>query len=86
MKLPSLWPVVFFAGGILLFSRIGSHAHFSSLVFLLIIFAALAAAYVLLGLDQVWAAMILSAGIWVCLGFAALMLERAAVPPNLAST
>ena len=86
MKLPSLWPAGFFAGGILLFSRFGERVHFPSLVFLLSIFGALIAAFVLLRLDQVWAAMILIAGIWVCLGFAALGLERAAVPANLAST
>ncbi len=85
MKLPSLWPVGFFAGGILLFSQFGVRAHFSPLVFLLSVAGLLIAAFVLLRLDQVWAAMILSAAIWTCLGFAALGLERASVPGNLAS-
>jgi competence protein ComEC len=85
MKLPSLWPVGFFAGGILLFSRYGARVHFPSLLFLVSIFGLLIAAFVLLRLDQVWAAMILSAGIWMCLGCAAAGLERASVPANLAS-
>lgn len=86
MKLPSLWPVGFFAGGILLFSHFGGRVHFSPLVILLCVASLLVAAFVLLRLDQVWAAMALSAAIWTCLGFAALALERAAIPANLAST
>lgn len=46
----------------------------------------LIAAFILLRLDQVRAALLLSAAIWTCLGFAALALERASVPANLAST
>ena len=86
MKLPSLWPVVFFAGGILLFSLLAGRAHFSPFVLLLAAAGLLIAGFVLLRLDQVWAALILSAAIWTCLGLAAATLERASLPANLAST
>jgi competence protein ComEC len=86
MKLPSLWPVGFFAGGILLSGRLAGRAHLPPLILLLAVACLLIAAYVLLRLDRVPAALFLSAAIWTCLGFAAPALERASISTNLAST
>ena len=86
MKLPTLWPVGFFAGGILLSSHLAGRAHLPPRVLILTVACLLIAAFVLLRVDQVRAALLLSAAIWTCLGFAALALERASIPANLAST
>ena len=86
MKLPSLWPVGFFAGGILLSSHLAGRAHLTPGVFLLAAALLLLASFILLRVDQVRAALILSAAIWMCLGIAVSSLERASAPGNLAST
>jgi competence protein ComEC len=86
MKLPSIWPVGFFAGGILLSSHLADRAHLPPKVLFLSTACLLIAAFVLLRLDQVHAALLLSAAAWTCLGFAASTLQRASVPANLAST
>jgi competence protein ComEC len=86
MKLPSLFPVCFFAGGILLSIELKKFALLSPLI---IIFAAilfLLSGYVALRCNWILAAALLAAGAWLSLGVAASNLERAAVPPNLAST
>ncbi len=86
MKLPSLFPVAFFAGGILLSIELMKSAPlsprivvFAALLFLLI-------GYIALRRNWILAAALFAAGAWLALGMAASNLERASVPPNLAST
>ena len=86
MKLPSLWPVVCFAGGILLSGKLIAHLHLMPRSFLL------AAAFLLLfGFFLLYKDWLLPAGIaptaaWLCLGCGAASLERISVPANLASS
>ena len=86
MKLPSLWPVVCFAGGILLSGKLAAHLYPAPRLFLL------AAAFLLLfGFFLIYKNWLLPAGIaatvaWLCLGCAAAGLERISVPANLASS
>jgi len=63
MKLPSLWPVVCFAGGILLSSALAGRAHLSPAVLLLAAGFLLIAAFVLLRMEKVHAALLLGAAI-----------------------
>ena len=65
---------------------LAGRAHLPPAVLILLATCLLIAAFVLLRLDQVCAALLLSAAIWTCLGFAASALERASIPANLAST
>jgi competence protein ComEC len=86
MKLPSLFPVACFAGGILLSIELKNCAHLPPRV---IIFAALL--FLLFGClalrrDWILTAAIFAATAWLSLGMAASSLERASVSPNLAST
>jgi hypothetical protein len=86
MKLPSLWPAVSFAGGILLSGKLAAHLYPAPRLFLL------AAAFLLLfGFFLIYKNWLLPAGIaatvaWLCLGCAAAGLERISVPANLASS
>ena len=86
MKLPSLWPVAFFAGGILLSSHFTGRLSQSPKEIIFIITALLCIAFFLLNLQWTRTALLLSAGAWLCLGFAAATLDRGSVPANLAST
>jgi competence protein ComEC len=86
MKLPSLWPVICFAGGILLSIHMAGHAPVSLKVLILAAAFLLVAAYFILRAQQVLAALLVGAAIWACLGFTAAELERASFPVNLAST
>src|SRR5579863_2708 len=85
MKLPSLFPVALFAGGILLSIELKKfvlpdprYFIFAALLFLLI-------GYVLFRQNWILSAALLAAGAWLSLGMAASNLERTTVPPNLAS-
>jgi competence protein ComEC len=86
MKLPSLFPVAFFAGGILLSGRLAGRWHISPGVFLMITALLLLSGYVLLKRQWVLTAVFFGAAAWLCLGYAAANLERASTSPNLAST
>jgi competence protein ComEC len=86
MKLPSLCPVVCFAGGILLSGTLAKHWHLTPGICILVTAFLLLSAYVLLCQNWILTAAILGAGAWLCLGFAAANLERVSVSPNLAST
>jgi Domain of unknown function (DUF4131) len=86
MKLPSLFPVACFAGGILLSGMSASYPHWTPRVCILAALILLLCAYVLLRVNWLWTAAALAAGAWICLGSAAATLERASVSPNLAST
>ena len=86
MKLPSLFPVAFFAGGILLSIELKKFALLSPRI---VIFAALLFllfGYIALRRNWILAAALFAAGAWLSLGMAASNLERASVPPNLAGT
>ena len=86
MKLPSLFPVGLFAGGILLSIELKNFALLSPrfLIFAALLF--LLFGYTLLRRNWILAAALFAAGAWLSLGMAASDLERAAVPVNLAST
>jgi competence protein ComEC len=86
MKLPSLFPVACFAGGILLSGKLATYLRFSPRICILATLVLLLFAYILLQRNWILAAAILGAGAWMCLGFAAANLERDSVSPNLAST
>lgn len=85
MKLPSLWPALFFAGGILLSSRQAERWHPSPIVLLGAITFLLMTAFLLFLRQRVYAALVLGLAAWACLGFAASALGRASAPANLAS-
>ena len=86
MKLPSLCPVVCFAGGILLSGTLAKHWHLTPGICILVTAFLLLSGYALLRRHWILTAAILGAGAWLCLGFAAANLERVSVSPNLAST
>ena len=86
MKLPSLFPVAFLAGGILLSGRLAGRWHIWPGIFLLIAAFLLLFGYILLKRQWIVTAAFLGAAAWLCLGYAAANLERLSTPPNLAST
>jgi competence protein ComEC len=86
MKLPSLWPVVCFAGGILLSGKFAPHLHLAPRFFLLAAAFLLLSGFVQLHRNWVVPAFIAAAAAWLCLGCAAAGLERISVPANLASS
>jgi competence protein ComEC len=86
MKLPSLWPAVFFAGGILLSRKLAAHLYLTPRFFLLAAALLLFSGFFLLYKTWLLPAGILAAAAWLCLGCAAAGLERISVPANLASS
>jgi competence protein ComEC len=86
MKLPSLFPVGLFAGGILLSIELKKFAPLSPRFFIFAAFLFLLFGYALLRRNWILAASLFAAGAWLSLGMAASNLERASVPVNLAST
>ncbi len=86
MKLPSLFPVVLFAGGILLSIELKNYALPGPRFCVVAAFALLLIGYVLLRQNWILTAALFAAGAWLSLGVAASMLERASVSPNLAGT
>jgi len=86
MKLPSLFPVTFFAGGILL--AIESKNFTSLSLRTLIVTALLLLALGIIALRRNWilTAACFAAGAWLFLGISAIGLERVSAPANLAST
>jgi competence protein ComEC len=85
MKLPALWPVICFAGGILLSGRFAEHLNFAPHFALLAAASLLLAGFILLVRGWIFAAGFVAAVAWLCLGCAAARLERISVPANLAS-
>ena len=85
MKLPSLFPVVFFPVGILLSSKLHPAA-LTPRICIVAIALSLIAGCVVLYRRLIVTAAIFGVAAWLLLGFAAANLERASVPPNLAST
>ena len=86
MKLPSLWPVVFFAGGILLSGKLAAHLYLTPGLFLLAAASLLISGFVLLYKNWLFPAGIVATAAWLCLGCAAAGLERISIPTNLASS
>jgi competence protein ComEC len=85
MKLPSLLPVTFLAGGILLSIRLPEHSSIAPRVYLVTTALLLVAGLVALCRDWIVPAAIFGACAWASLGFAASSLERVSAPSNLAS-
>jgi competence protein ComEC len=86
MKLPSLFPVAFFAGGILLSIELGNLAAPRPGAYLLGALLLLLCGAAALRRNFIIAAAVFAAGAWLAAGIVASNLERAAVPSNLAST
>ncbi len=86
MKLPSLFPVACFAGGILLFGKLSTHPHVTPRVYILAAALLILCAYFTLRQRWIFTAAFLGAGTWISLGAAAASLERMSAPANLAST
>jgi hypothetical protein len=85
MKLPSLWPVACFAGGILLFGKLVARMNPPPRTVLLAAASLLLFGFVLLYKNLLVPACIAAAAAWLCLGYAAAGLERNSTPANLAS-
>jgi competence protein ComEC len=86
MKLPSLWPVAFFAGGILLSSHIAVRFQSPPRVVVISVAALLFIAVFCLLRQWNRTALLLSAVVWIFLGLAAASLVRSSVAANLAGT
>jgi competence protein ComEC len=86
MKLPTLFPVGLFAGGILLSSELKKFAPLSPRFSIIAALLFLLFGYALLRRDWILTAALFAAGAWLSLGMAAASLERASIPENLAST
>ncbi|HTC62608.1 MAG TPA: ComEC/Rec2 family competence protein [Candidatus Saccharimonadales bacterium] len=86
MKLPSLFPVAFFAGGILLSIEPGNLAVARPAAYIVGVLLLLLCGAIALRRNFVIAAAVFAAGAWLAAGIVASNLERAAVPSNLAST
>jgi competence protein ComEC len=86
MKLPTLFPVVFFAGGILLSARLIDYLAFSPRIFLIAITLLLFFGWIALRRNWIFLGTLFAVCAWLSLGLLADRLERKAIPPNLAST
>ena len=89
MKLPTLYPFVSFAGGILLLRAFVLHAPlarpFTPRIALILIASLMVIGLVTAYKEWLVAAALLTAGVWLGLGFAAAALENDAIPHNLPS-
>jgi competence protein ComEC len=86
MKLPSLFPTAFFAGGIFLSIELRSLTLPRPGIYFLCVLLFLLFGCIFLRRNCIFAAAACGAGVWLLLGVTAYSLERASVPPNLAST
>ena len=84
MKLPSLFPVAFFAGGIFLSLEVKNCASLSPRLLALTALLILGFGYMMLRRNWIFCAALAAAGAWLSLGIAASNLERISVPTNLA--
>ena len=85
MKLPSLFPIVFFAGGILLSTELRTLALTRPGIVILGALLLLLCGYIALRKNFIFVASVFAAIAWLALGIAASNLERASIPANLAS-
>ena len=86
MKLPSLFPVGFFAGGIFLSLELKKFAWLGPRTCIFVALLLLLFGYFTLRRNWVLVAALFAASAWLSLGVAASNLERASAPPNLAGT
>ncbi len=86
MKLPSLFPVALFAGGILLSIELKKFALLSPRFLILAALLFLLFGTIALRRNWVLPAAIFAAGAWLSLGMVASNLERTSIPSNLACT
>ena len=86
MKLPAPFPVVFFAGGILLSAPFLDRPACPPTIFLFAIALLLLLSWIALRRDWVLSATFFAACAWLSLGLLADRLERQSTPQNLAST
>ncbi|HSZ20525.1 MAG TPA: hypothetical protein VK770_12075, partial [Candidatus Acidoferrum sp.] len=86
MKLPSLFPVCLFAGGILLSIELKKFALLTPRYFIFAALLFLIFGYITFLRNWILIAALFSAGAWLTLGLVASNLERASAPANLAST
>src|ERR1700722_3919705 len=86
MKLPGLFPVAFFAGGILLSVYLKSFALLDPRLLILAALLFLLAGYFARFKNRLWAGLASAAVAWLSLGIAAQNLERLSAPQNLAAT
>ena len=86
MKLPSLFPVCLFAGGILLSIELKKSVLLTPRFFIFAALLFLLFGHIAFRRKWILTAAMFAAGAWLSLGIAASNLERASVPPNLAST
>ena len=86
MKLPSLFPALLFAGGILLSIRLGNFARLGPRFFLIAATLLVISGFFCLRGNWLLPAVVLAAGAWMALGFAAHKLQGASAPSNLAGT
>jgi competence protein ComEC len=86
MKLPSLFPVAFFAGGILLSIEAKSFVTAGPRIWILAGLLFLLLGCLVLLRNWTFTAALLAAGAWLSLGLGAAKLERASVSPKLASS
>jgi len=84
MKLPSLFPVTFLVGGVLLSARLQAYSLASLRLCIIASALLLAVGFVLLRRNRVVSALVFAAFAWAVLGFAAANLERTSAPTNLA--
>jgi multidrug efflux pump subunit AcrA (membrane-fusion protein) len=82
MKLPSLWPAAFFAGGILLSGKLAGFGHGTPIWFVITPGLVLLLAFLFLHFNFIRTAALFGACAWLSLGFAASKLESTAVPRN----
>jgi competence protein ComEC len=86
MKLPSLFPVGLFAGGILLSIEPKEFAFLSPRIIISVALLFLLFGYIALRRNWIFTAVVFAAGAWISLGVVAANLERTSVPLNLAGT
>jgi len=86
MKLPSLFPVAFFAGGILLSIKLNPASLASPRICIATALILLLSGCAALLLNWIRLAALFAAGAWLALGMAAFHLEQSSVSPNLAGS
>ena len=86
MRLPSIWLVVCFAGGVLLSGKLALRLHLTPRAFLIAAPSLLIVGFLALHKNWIVPAAIVATAAWLCLGCAAASLERVSVPVNLASS
>ena len=84
MKLPSLFPIGFFAGGILLSIELKRFALLSPRICIFAVLLTLLFGYIALRRNWIFAAALCAACAWLSLGVAASNLEYASASPNIA--